>query len=86
MANGRSIDFAGVAQQTERGRKPPAPPAEVAGKNPAPRSTILPFPQPHTPARVSPLLIALAGMLAGIALLVIGLAAYTGLIVLRGLP
>lgn len=81
MANGRHIPFAGVAQSPERRSARP----EVGGKNPPPRSKILPFPRrPLT--RLEPFVIAIAGTLVGIAIVVIGLAGYAASIVLRGLP
>jgi hypothetical protein len=74
--NGRIIPFAGVAQSPERRSARP----EVAGKIPAPRS-ILPFPRPHRVPRVEPLLIAVVGCFAGIALVCAGMLARAGGIV-----
>jgi hypothetical protein len=81
MANGSAFRFAGVAQQPERS---PAR-TEVAGKSPAPRSIVLPFPRPHR-WRAEPFIIVAAGLSAGIAIMLIGLTLYAGGIVFRGLP
>lgn len=82
MANGHHIPFAGVAQSTER--RPSRP--EVAGRIPAPRSTIVPFPRPYHRFRPGPFVVACVSVLVAIALVVIGLSAYAGAIVFRWLP
>ena len=75
------MTFAGVAQQPEhRGSRP-----EVGGKNPPPRSNVLLFPR-SAPPSTQPLLVAFVAALAGIAIVVLALAAYAAGIVLRGLP
>lgn len=81
MPKTSGFHLAGVAQRTER-----VPNHEVAGKNPAPRSTILPFPRPYRYFRPGPFVVAFVSVLVAIALVVIGLSAYAGAIVFRGLP
>lgn len=78
---GRIVPLAGVAQQRERRGHHPGD----AGSSPAPRS-IIPFPQPRQVRTLEPLVLVVAGLLAAIATVVLGLAGYAASVVIGGLP